>query len=632
MGAGIPSTLGRMPPGAALPPAPLGFFRRHLTAFTAGLVLLLGLAIRVSLVAQDRLRHVDDTDMLLRWTKTLGKETLARFYETRAFCDYPPLFVLVMWAIGKSVALFDAALSHDYLLRVLLKTPACLADLTIALALLAEGRRLFGPRRAIAAAALYFLNPVAIYNSAYWGQVDAIHAAFLLGAVAAVGRGWFGLAGAALGLALLQKFQSIALVPLIIFEAWQYRRWRGLGLVVAGVCAVAFWLLLPFGLTGTLDAVLSRAYVRVAGQYNELSPSAFNLWQLIGMQGVPDTSVPRAVAVAAAGGAESVLATGSVFLWITWRRISLVLFAWAVAIILSLYSYRPGSISRYGAAGLLALAFFFIPTEMHERYAHPAIALLPLWALARPWRERAFCLLSALLLLNLTFILPVTNLAGHIAGAIGVVMLAMLMMMAWDQSSCDAGAMDAITSPFEPVPTPSHLIRAFRWATYAAPVPMLAVAFAVAHSARASHQQPADAEVIYMSDLKPVAVEQGRGELKADRSVRGGVMHVGDRVHLRGLGTHAPSKLIFEPPSPGLTFHATVGIDRDTNGRGSAIVVVELDGREVYRSPILIGSGEAVEVDVPLGETKRLTLQALPTSDGPNRDHVDWAAARLERE
>jgi Gpi18-like mannosyltransferase len=336
MSAGIPSPFGRKPPGAAVSPAPFSSFRRHSTAFAAGLVLLLGLAIRVSVVAQDKLGHLKDTNLFLGWTKALGKETLARFYETRAFCDYPPLFMLVMWAIGKSVALFDAALSHDYLLRVLLKAPACLADLAIALVLLAEGRRLFGPQRAVAAAALYFLNPVAIYNSAYWGQVDAIHAAFLLGAVAAVGRGRFGLAGAALGLALLQKFQSLALVPLIIFEAWQYRRWRGLGLVAAGVCAVAFWLLLPFGLTGTLDDVLSRAYVRVAGQYNELSPSAFNVWQLIGMQDVPDTSVPRVVAVAAAGGAESVLATGAPLLWITWRRISLVLFAWAVAMVLSL--------------------------------------------------------------------------------------------------------------------------------------------------------------------------------------------------------------------------------------------------------------------------------------------------------
>jgi hypothetical protein len=91
-----------------------------------------------------------------------------------------------------------------------------------------------------------------------------------------------------------------------------------------------------------------------------------------------------------AGGRAAVEAGDSALLRLTWRRISLVLFALAVAVVLSLYALRPGPVARYGAAGLLALCFYLFPTEMHERYAYPAVAFLALWAAAHRVHERLY--------------------------------------------------------------------------------------------------------------------------------------------------------------------------------------------------------------------------------------------------
>jgi hypothetical protein len=74
-----------------------------------------------------------------------------------------------------------------------------------------------------------------------------------------------------------------------------------------------------------------------------------------------------------------------------------------------------------------------------------------------------------------------------------------------------------------------------------------------------------------------------------------------------------------------------IGIDRATAGRGSVIALVELDGVEVYRSPVLTGETQPVDVDLPLAASKTLTLRAATTADGKKSDHLDWALARLLR-
>ena len=87
--------------------------------------------------------------------------------------------------------------------------------------------------------------------------------------------------------------------------------------------------------------------------------------------------------------------------------IVLGLFALATACILAVYSRHRGAADRSLAAGLLVLAFFVFLTEMHERYAFPVVALLPIWAVGGAWRERGYALLSMAMLLNLTAAQPI---------------------------------------------------------------------------------------------------------------------------------------------------------------------------------------------------------------------------------
>ncbi len=134
---------------------------------------------------------------------------------------------------------------------------------------------------------------------------------------------------------------------------------------------------------------------------------------------------------------------------------------------------------------------------------------------------------------------------------------------------------------------------------------------------------------LFLSDATPLSVSQGWGDLTRDRSVSDQPIHLGDRFYTRGIGTHAPHELVYEIPTGYDTFVATVGVNRSTQERGSVIVSIELDGREVYRSSLLSGASKPVAVRLGTQDAKRLTLRASATADGNRWDHVDWAMARL---
>ncbi|MCH7703187.1 MAG: NPCBM/NEW2 domain-containing protein, partial [Planctomycetes bacterium] len=140
-----------------------------------------------------------------------------------------------------------------------------------------------------------------------------------------------------------------------------------------------------------------------------------------------------------------------------------------------------------------------------------------------------------------------------------------------------------------------------------------------------------DDNVLYLSSLDPETVQQGWGELMLDRTVEGGPIRIGSTIYQRGLGTHTPLTLEYAIPEGYDAFEADVGIDHDADGNGSAIVSVDLDGREVFKSSVVTGTSDAIVLQIPLDGAKRLTLRADPTGDGDKYDHVDWASARFVR-
>jgi len=135
--------------------------------------------------------------------------------------------------------------------------------------------------------------------------------------------------------------------------------------------------------------------------------------------------------------------------------------------------------------------------------------------------------------------------------------------------------------------------------------------------------------------VEPVGLElrrQDYGKLGIRRSCIETPLRIGPKGFDHGLGTHSTSEIAVYLPAPAARFEAEIGIDNDRNtfGReGTVVFVVEVGGKEVFRSQIRRGSDPALPIRVDLAGQRRFTLRVLDASDGPSCDHGDWAGAAV---
>jgi Gpi18-like mannosyltransferase len=230
-----------------------------------------------------------------------------------------------------------------------------------------------GRIRALIAPAIYLLNPSVLLAGPVWGQVDAAGAlVYLLALLAAVG-GRFGAAGALGILATMIKPQfGLVALPIGVLAVMAWRATgrvepiiRAMGGLVIGYLVVAIPL--------RLDPIsfVSRA-AGVAADKPVTSADAPNLWGLLVGYSLPD-------------GPYVLIGAG------------LLLLGLAASLLPLRYRHDLRTVLAVGL--FLILAFYILPTRIHERYLFPAIAILAPLA-ASSWR-----VLVATLLMTVVFAL-----------------------------------------------------------------------------------------------------------------------------------------------------------------------------------------------------------------------------------
>lgn len=155
-----------------------------------------------------------------------------------------------------------------------------------------------------------------------------------------------------------------------------------------------------------------------------------------------------------------------------------------------------------------------------------------------------------------------------------------------------------------------------------------------------------DDRLAYLSDLDPVRVDEGSAfgdeigmvfRHRVDRAIFGGPLRCGGRRFARGLGVLAPSRIewALPPESPFDQLRGSVGIDQAAGGlglEGSARFAVELDGEEVWTSPILnLSTGPLALPPLDVSNARRLALVTHMERDWNTGDLGDWLEVRLVR-
>jgi hypothetical protein len=189
---------------------------------------------------------------------------------------YPPIWLLILRLalIAAPVGLATETMVASSW-RLAMKTPIITADLAIGCLLYWA---IPGPKwRKLLFASLWLLHPTAWYQSAVFGQFDAIAAVFLLASVILLEKGKDGLAFLLAGLAVMTKQHTFIPVAMMLAISARNKNWRRLisnGAILAGVGII---LSIPFLLTGNFISYARSVFIPIqAPGYQDPLMYAFN--------------------------------------------------------------------------------------------------------------------------------------------------------------------------------------------------------------------------------------------------------------------------------------------------------------------------------------------------------------------
>ena len=358
-------------------------FTRQETILLAAILLS---AFLVRILLFPTLGCAGDMGAYVSWFQTAAEHGVRSFYSAVGWCDYPPFNVYIFWIFGSLANTSSAwGIDPNYIVKL---TPVVF-DLAMVTLLFVFLRKYLTLKQSLVGAAIYAFNPAVIYDSAVWGQFDAIYTFFLVLSLMLAIKSKPKSAAAAFAVSILTKPQGIALVPLLIYLIYRKNGLKNLLFSVGAFAATVFAVILPLEWDNPFT-FLSNMYFGEFGSYSYNSVNAFNFWGLFGM----------------------------------WRTdIGIFYIGWALFgffVALSLYMLNKNStvlrnwdfLAIY-VAFMLLFAFFMWPTRIHERYLFPAVAML---ALMFPLMKKTRVLyvgLTATFFANLSYVLYWLNYSAY---------------------------------------------------------------------------------------------------------------------------------------------------------------------------------------------------------------------------
>jgi hypothetical protein len=151
----------------------------------------------------------------------------------------------------------------------------------------------------------------------------------------------------------------------------------------------------------------------------------------------------------------------------------------------------------------------------------------------------------------------------------------------------------------------------------------------IASKETADGSASSEAETIWLSTLDVSRIEQGWGEGRSNRSVYGRPLTINGRVFERGIGTHANSSIPLLLDGNAIELFGSVGVDDETNGRGSVIFKILADEKEIWNSGLMRSRDTAKEFTLDVRKCKSLLLLAADAGDGADYDHADWGNLKI---
>jgi dolichyl-phosphate-mannose-protein mannosyltransferase len=381
------------------------------------LPVLLAVGLAVRLIAAPAIEGFSsDVNTFKAWALAAA-DNLSGFYNTGMFADYPPLYIYVLFLIGKLAGFAGPAVHFT----LLIKLPAILADIATAYLLYRMVKKQLNPNWGLLAAAAYVFNPAVFLDSTLWGQVDSFFTLLAVLALLLLMENKVGLSAVFFAALVLMKPQGIIFLPVLFFELLKRRSLKQF--VHAALCGAATFILViaPF----SRDPLwVFHLFISTGQEYSYASLNAFNLFSLLG---------------------ANLKADASVFLFLNYSTWGFILDIAVLGFVAWLYWKGKHNSLPLLAALLLNTGAFVLSSRMHERYLFPAVALavmvLALTKDRRFWY--IFSVLTATVSINILAVLdrmivtnyphiPANDMQLKIFSLWNVVMFAYLVKVSFD--------------------------------------------------------------------------------------------------------------------------------------------------------------------------------------------------------
>lgn len=319
--------------------------------------------------------HNHDFEHFEHWASRLAECGFQEIYKvqgSRFFCDYPPLYLYVLWGMGNLFNFLDISIFSSTF------------DLSLKGFSLVFETVLLGFFWKITRHKTWFfflvLNPVILLNAYFWGQVDLIFGGILLMAVITLIQNRFVYAALLAGLALSMKSQMLLFVPLfgiIYLLKGNGKMWgqKSLGILAA----IAGFIIpsIPY-LFHENPMISFEPHYTASGRYPYIAMNAMNIWWAL----FADFSL-KVQLLFPSGETE-------IFGFISRKNLAFLCFApiygailfWCVKFRKSL---SPEFIIKMFA--VLSISYFMWLPEMHERYSFPFFIFAPgiIFAFKKEW-------------------------------------------------------------------------------------------------------------------------------------------------------------------------------------------------------------------------------------------------------
>lgn len=527
--------------------------------------------------------------------------------------NYPSFYLYILKITGHIYLLFAPTNSPDFwntynsLFLFLIKLPYIFADLSIGILiflitkqLLPALNRKYANLKALIASCLYLFNPVAIYNSAIWGQTDSLGSFFSLLAIYLAFKSKVFYSSVVMALAFFLKVQTN--IPILMTFIYIFSRFGLSNTIKAvGITTVSSLILnAPYLISHTFDKVVNTILTSF-NYFPYVSMNAYNLPWFLSPPGRPD----------------QILDTAILFGNLNFKTFGMVLFATAILISISRLSNLRNlsnllNLRLIESSTLAVFAFFMLPTQMHERYIFPVFAFFPILIAAGKTR------LNALVFGGLTFTILLN--------------LHLVMLLNYPETT---------NLPFLPQVYDEYLahnlslINIILFIVFLIPFlrnlskKILIIPIVILFLISIPKINIQNSEFIYLSDLTPLKSTQDYGVLTKNKNLSSNRLSSSWVHYEKGLATHANSEIIYNLDKKYKFFTTDVGIDTGANDASSVEFKILVDDKEIFASGKMGKWDGPKSIKVDVSDKDKLTLIVTDGGDNITNDHADWLNPKL---